>query len=239
VAAVVFALLGGATACRGGVTAEDGAPRPDRSLTTREAEDLAVVRFGNFRAGSVLGSISAPGAQPLDAQVLLDFRRSLGIAVDRGAGRPALLAWDGAHVWVSLDPVGDPFHGTVPPASHWTGAALNRKNPVDLFLALVLELASDRPENPQLLQQSTARYLRTESVGGQRLRIFSGPRAAGDSVGGSRTTFWLDPDGQLVRFTAALGGDRPFVLTLDRDEKNVRMSNVIERLSSRRGVVQR
>lgn len=228
---MVLALLGVATACRGDGTPATRAAQRARALTAAEAEALAVVRFGNYRAGSVRGSISAPGPEPLDAEVLIDFRRHLGFAVDRGSARPAQLAWDGDRVWVSVDAVRDPFHGEAPAAARWRSAPLNATNPVDLFLALVLKLGSDRPENPQLLQQSTARYLRAASVDGHRVRVFSGPREAGASGSGSRTTYWVDRAGRLVRFEAVLGTGAPFVLELDPDERDVRMSDVVEQLS--------
>jgi len=89
---------------------------------------------------------------------------------------------------------------------------------LDAVFLLLLSVASPDPDNPQLLAQTDAAYLGTEIVGGQTATVFTGPTsdAASDSAtttssvppstdASSRITYWVAPDGRLLRLRAAVG----------------------------------
>lgn len=63
-------------------------------------------------------------------------------------------------------------------------------------LQLVFSLASDRPENEQLLRQSGARYLGDARVGETPTSVFRLPSGAQDT---GRSRLWVDADGDIKR----------------------------------------
>ncbi|SDM76195.1 hypothetical protein [Allokutzneria albata] len=200
-----------AVALLSGCTAE---PRP---LSAVEAERLAMIRYTAYEA-KILGvraRVPAPGgALVLDGRV--DVAEHVGYATLRTEGRDddasaGLLQW-------SLGKVA--FNGTrsaapvdPPPVEGWQLRPMQTSgSELDGVLRLVLNLGSDRPENAQLLQQSTARWVGSEDVRGKRVDVFEGPRASG---GGSRLKYWVDGDGRLHRVQARMGENQePAVVDL-------------------------
>ena len=89
---------------------------------------------------------------------------------------------------------------------------------------LTLNLGTDRPENPALLQQSGARLLRTEGSGKTKTWVISGPGSEnadgnGPSASASpssqaKTTYWVDTTGHLQKFAGDLGG-RTATITIE------------------------
>lgn len=69
--------------------------------------------------------------------------------------------------------------------------------PTDRLLLMVLNLASDRPENPQLLRRNQAHWMRSDTRDGIAVEVYRGPRPG-------RTFYWVSADGLLRRFEAAL-----------------------------------
>ena len=215
--AVVFVLHSA-----GGKKPSATGPRP---LTGDQADRLAVSRFLDYQAKGVRFSTTVPTAQgslPLAGDI--DFRRHLGYAATRldagGREQTAVLQWNGTTVQTWLD-AGD---GLAPPARLPSAKPTGRRivaasSGLDTLLVLLLDLGADRPDNAQLLQQSDARWLRTDTVDGQRVDVIRGPSpaaasagAGGSSAAGSSATaptggteYWIDATGRLLRFSATIG----------------------------------
>ncbi|MFB9908722.1 hypothetical protein [Allokutzneria oryzae] len=187
-----------------------GEPEP-RALSTVEAERLALFRYTAYES-KVLGvhaRVPAPGgALVLDGRV--DVAEHVGYVTLRTEGRDddasaGLLQWgatavafNGTRSAAPIDP---------PPAEGWrlrpiqpTGSEL------DGVLRMLLNLGADRPENAQLLQQSSARWVGSEELGGRRVDVFEGPKPSTATQGGpSRLRYWVDGDGRLHRVQARMG----------------------------------
>lgn len=186
-------------------------------LSSEQAQALAVVRFNNYSAGVIRAEIEAAGAVEMDADVLVDLRAGAAYgtyaATDPATSEPVA---SGVIAW-SLEMVGtaegdDPAQ--VPKATAWTQRAMDPTQPLDVALALALQLGVDRPENPVLLQQSSARLLRTEGSGDDRLWVITGPGSA-DGKTASRTTYWVDTTGHLDRMEAQVGSGEPVQIELE------------------------
>lgn len=186
-----------------------GRPEP-HPLTAEEAERLALVRYLNHEAGltAVRATIpSGAGTLVLDGRV--DFVDHLGHAVLTTEGREddasaGILQWNPRLVAFRQ---GRGQHATDPlPPDGWRLRTIESTgSELDVVLLLLLNIANDRPDNPQLLRQSTARWLRTDSVGDVPVDVFTGPAEAGRTA---RLAYWVDQEGKLRRLTARLG-ERP------------------------------
>lgn len=198
------------------------APDAERRLSGAEAELLALTRFRLHQERTVPVRLEWPGPEEADVDATLDLRsgQAWGAATwaDGGESRPPrLIAWSTRTV--ATAPRGD--DGAAAPAGPaWTTRALSTGVPQDLFFLLALSLGTDRPENPVLLRQGSARFLRRDEVAGRPVTVFSGPRPAdeGDDAAGSRTRYWVDDDGALQRFEAYLGDARGDLARLTRGE---------------------
>ncbi|SDX09178.1 hypothetical protein SAMN05421504_102282 [Amycolatopsis xylanica] len=192
------------------------APQP-RSLSTGEAERLALVRFTNYTAKSAkfLADIPSPGGKLL-LTGRVDFVDHLGYAAMRTEGRddPAsagLLQWNLSRLAYLTNPATEPVDP--PPDGDWQIRPFQEAgSEIDGALRLLVNLAADRPDNAQLLQQSSARWLRKDNVGGVGVDVLEGPQQAGKtpSADGARVRYWVDADGRLKRIEARLGDQREF-----------------------------
>ncbi|MFD9740858.1 hypothetical protein [Umezawaea sp. NPDC059074] len=194
-----------------------GGPPDPRALSDTEAERLALVRFTNYTAKNArfTASVPSPGGT-----LLLTGRGGIGAPhgePSRGTdGRvdgastglvqwnPARLAYHGADAPEPIDPA---------PTEGWQVRAMRRTgSELDGALRLLVDLAADRPENPQLLRQSTARWLRSDTVDGVAVDVLEGPAA-----GESRLRYWVDADGRLRRVEARLGDRQDYAVFDLRD----------------------
>lgn len=197
--ALVMSLV---VACGQGTPEDD--PRP---LTGPEAELLAAVRFNLHQQGTVPVTMYWPGSPSLTIEATLDLDAGLAYgtmtseAEDGAAAVTSVVGWTLDGTAAAVAPEG---RSEVPDLEDWVVRPLSTDNRQDIFLSLALTLGSDRPENPLLLRQSSARHLRADRVDGVDVAVFQGPRPAGDD-GSSRTRFWIDGEGQLRRFEAYLG----------------------------------
>ena len=64
----------------------------------------------------------------------------------------------------------------------------------------MLDLGSDRPENPLLLQQDGAQWLRSDSVDGAPVDVFT-------ATADGNARYWVDHDGLMQRAEVLVGGD--------------------------------
>ena len=186
-------------------------PRP---LTTEEAQRLAVVRFNNYDTGTrtITGTLTDGQVQvALSGWVDWIDHIGYGLAVPAPVGTgvdpggPLLLRWTLGDV-AQLDATGMASAPFPVPTTGWDNQALTAG---DSFLAagmlVLMNLGSDRPENPQLLAQSTSRWLRADTVGGVAVDVMTGPSdATGKSGEGIR--YWVDATGVLRRLEVQLGG---------------------------------
>jgi hypothetical protein len=198
-----------------------------RPLTSDEAQRLAIMRFTNFntRVRTVQFEVTDAGTR-YAVNGWVDFEAGLGYAgvqdvrSDAGQG-PVLLAWSEQTI-SSHEPVGDDAVPLPPPDiatdnEAWTSSALSpAESRLHAALAVLLAAGSDRPDNPLLLQQTDARWLRSDEVNGVPVDVVLGPThdeahdpatstAAPD---GSDATlrYWIDDDGLLLRMEIRLGG---------------------------------
>ncbi|WP_086665933.1 hypothetical protein [Lentzea kentuckyensis] len=192
-----------------------GATPDPRPLSIPEAERLALVRFSNYTTGvsAFTASIPSPGGKlVLDGRV--DFVNHHGYAGMRTDGRSdefaqGLLQWNLGRMAFAMTPstkAVDPL-----PLVDWQVRELQeRGSELDGALRLLVNLGSDRPENSQLLLQSSARWLRADKIGDTAVDVFEGPRQK--DATDSRLRYWLDADGKLRRLEAKLGNQEEFAV---------------------------
>lgn len=196
------------------LTACGSTPDP-RPLSIPEAERLALVRFSNYTTGvsAFTASVPSPGGKLLlDGRV--DFVNHLGYAGMRTDGRSdeasqGLVQWNLGRMAFAMTPstkAVDPV-----PVVDWQVRNLQeRGSELDGALRLLVNLGSDRPENSQLLLQSSARWLRPDKIGDTAVDVFEGPRQK--DATDSRLRYWLDADGKLRRLEAKLGNQEEFAV---------------------------
>jgi hypothetical protein len=213
IALTLLILLGG-TACTQDKPPVTASATTAPALTTPQAELLALTRFANYRRGAAQVRADIP-VQGHSARLTgrLDWRRGTGLAILQGTGGVLehgrhLLRWDRTTVSIQYDwtdPL--PAHS---PRDGWTRRTLTtRTSTIDASLLLLLNLASDRPDNAQLLLHSGARRLGRENVAGVPVTVFAGPSSASSGAARTapgRTRYWIDADGGLRRFSARPGG---------------------------------
>ena len=189
----------------------DAAPTAT-GLSSEQAERLAVSRFRNFDAGVRSVTVEIPGTTSGTLVVTgwFDYAAVAGYAAVTADGEPAGL------IWWSHDTIatrsGQVDAALPAPIDGWQSGPLDASaTPLANALALVAALGADRPENPQLLAQSDALFLRDDEVDGERVEVFAGPSS--DEAGAastpleSRSHYWVDPTGVLLRFDAANGAE--------------------------------
>lgn len=225
-AVLAVALAIGAAGC----TATDATPETAatatgaRPLTTDESQRLAAMRFQNFDAGTrAIETEVIDSGTRYTVTGWVDFTTELGYGrIEGGAPEATLLAW--THAGISTHD-GAPADGSVPlpppatadGAQGWTSSMLEPEaSRLHSLLAVVLHAGSERPDNPLLLQQTDARWLRTDTLDGLTLDVMSAPTAdvvyipeesgaAGDGSD-SPLRYWLDERGTLHRMEVRLGG---------------------------------
>jgi hypothetical protein len=210
-----------------GPTAADGS----RPLSQDEANRLAVVLFKNYDAG--VRQISVRLAEQNSTLTLagwMDFAGHRGYvrAVGTADASLGLIGWDAHRVATkpTAGTVADHLPPLPPPAAGWTADKLvASSDPLGTVLIVLVNLGRDRPENPQLLVQSDARWLRSDTVDGRRVDVIVGPASStvaaptpatsgtaastaaaavpSSSTGPAyqtRPRYWIDSTGVLVRF---------------------------------------
>lgn len=196
-----------AAACTGGgePAAEEGTARP---VTVAESERLASVRFRNFDAGS--REITARYTDQGHEVVLegwVDYTTHTGYGLVSADGRPSdRIVWDGRLIATTPgDQLGEP------PVSldGWQAGTLEPdSSALAVVLAVLAGLGADRPENPLLIRQGGALWLREDTAGERQVTVFAGPteqpRAGGtDDDAGIR--YWIDETGLAHRVDVRLG----------------------------------
>jgi hypothetical protein len=205
----------------GGCSPDATATVAERPLSTEEAQLLAVARFKNFDAGTRSVSFEIRDAgHALSLEGWFDYATGIGFAALSDGGEPnSLITWE-EHVLAVHAPEGATAALPAPGVAETIDGSW-RTGPLDptasaLHAALILveELGSTRPENPLLLQQGGALWLREDSVAGATVAVFAGPTglatasgSASASPAASRVHYWVDSTGLLLRVEVLLGAD--------------------------------
>jgi hypothetical protein len=207
-----------------GVSACSSSPSPDpsassqaagSSLSTEQAQRLAIFRFNNFDSGVRAVSFSIPGAQPVQFSGWIDYAAGAGYgfasttvdgAADTGLLRftPHTLGYQATALTEAPLPV---------PADGWQDNALDPStSTLSNVVAVPLGLGNDRPDNPQLLQQTDAAWLRSDEVSGVPVDVFAGPTSdapatAAPSNAPATIRYWIDGTGHLLKAEIPLEGE--------------------------------
>ncbi|MGE7384264.1 hypothetical protein ACQKM2_02005 [Streptomyces sp. NPDC004126] len=189
----------------------DAAGSGPRRLTAEEADRLALARFATYRRGTGNITVTIPTrGRTLHLSGRIDWRRHTGYATLRTDDHPPttqLVRWNLTRLRTHPATTGPlPEH---PPADGWQERPLERlSSTLDTVLLLLLNLSADRPDNAQLLTNSTARRLGEERIGTTPVMVVSGPAPAGRAPNSpGNTRYWIDATGNLLRFTARPGGE--------------------------------
>jgi hypothetical protein len=201
-ALVAAACSGGREPDRSATTSTEAEPR---AITATEAERLAVVRFRNYDAGtrSVHAAYDDDG-HDVELEGHFDYTTHTGYAIVSIDGtRSDAIVWDGRTVAIAPDDC-DCRAGEPPSTvAGWTPGTLDAtRSKLESLLAVLAMLGADRPENPLLLAESGAQWLRDDSVAGEPVTVFAGPPADGGSAG---LRYWIDDTGLALRIEARLG----------------------------------
>ena len=189
VAVVLAVALGGCTA-----PTATGA----RGITESEADRLADALYTNFQDGGAsftLSALTTTGATiAIDGDI--DFTKGAGRADFTSTGSDASLvevAWLGDTVLESIPTLVQLADAGGQGGFTWVARAADPQTyEVDAQLAIVRALGSEVRENPQLVRQSGARWLRSDTLRGVAVDVFQY---------GKNTKYWLAKDGsQLLRF---------------------------------------
>lgn len=179
-------------------------------LTQDQAELLALTRFTNYdhRLVAFRGRVpSAAGTLELAGRI--DYVSGVGYGTLRtdggtGYGSAGVLQWTGRALafLAGATQAGDP-----PPDGHWQLRPIQaHAGELDTALVLLLSLGNDRPDNAQLLRQSGARWLRSDTVDGTTVDVFEGTRVEGRRDGSApRLRYWVAGSGDLRRVEARIG----------------------------------
>lgn len=185
-----------------------------RALTAEEADQLAITRFNNYDRGTAPFRLQVEdGGSTYVLEGRVDFRGHVGFAAVEvnGTAAPAWLQWT-----FKEKAVHDASAATLPeapPTGGWQLGVMTEKSALDVALALLLNLAADRPENPMLLRQNGAEWHGSEEIDGVELDKFTGPGS--DSRPSDRITYYVDDDGRLHRVLARVPSSaQPAVITL-------------------------
>jgi hypothetical protein len=191
-------------------------PAPDadaaRPVTDEESQTLALVRFNNFDAGArrMTATLEDRG-HDLGLDGWVDYTTHTGLAVLSVDGAPDReVAWNGAYVATRPTTVGGAPDAPVD-LDGWDATELDAQAaPLQALLIVLASLGADRPENPLLLQQGGALWLRNDSIGDRPVSVFAGPHDAAVVAGAidpdaSSVRYWVDEDGLMLRVEVRLG----------------------------------
>lgn len=181
-------------------------PDQPAGLTSEQAERLAVTRFRNFDAGVRAITIAVPTTEvgAIELTGWFDYTQGVGYGAIAGGGT----VWWSADTVAFRDVMGAGAELPLP-ADQWVVYPLDAtSNPLAAALALVAELGADRPDNPQLLAQSDAAFIRDDEVSDTAVEVFAGPSASASTESSDisiRARYWLDDTGLMLRFESPKG----------------------------------
>ncbi|WP_374947513.1 hypothetical protein [Agreia sp.] len=207
-AAAAVALAIAVAGCSAQPTPNASGARP---LTTEEAQRLAIARFTNYDEGVRSITAEVPGDPNVELAGWVDFaeHRGYAAAATDGAavGSAGLFGFTGDTIAVRE---GAEDGAVLPiPADGWVTDSLDATaSSLQNLFVIALSLGSDRPDNPQLLQQSDALWLRSDEIDGTPVDVIAGPTSdtpatAAASEDDATVRYWLDTDGRMLRLEVA------------------------------------
>jgi hypothetical protein len=181
------------------------------TMTVAQADHLALARFTEYQLGaSTIQALVPISGQSFTITGRIDWRAHRALAVITPTNTPSapasatqLLLW--TPNWLAVHGTWKGPAPTTPPPDGWTPRPWQPGAELDTVLRLILDLAAARPENAQLLRQSGAIALRTDTVGTRPVTVYQGPPSADGT--GSHTRYWIADDNTLLRFEARAGTD--------------------------------
>lgn len=191
------------TACSGGAepAATESAVRP---VTVAESERLASVRFRNFDAGSrkVTATYTDQGHE-VALEGWYDYTTHTGYGLVSADGVPSdRVVWDGR---ILATTAGDHLGEPVTSLEGWQAGRLDAgTSPLAVVLTVLAGLGADRPENPLLIRQGGALWLREDTAGEQEVTVFAGPTDGADPDAAG-LHYWVDQSGLAHRVDVRLG----------------------------------
>lgn len=200
-AGVLLGLVLSLTGCGDSDEATGGPHR----VTTAESEVLATTRFRNFDAGTrtISTEINVDG-QLVNLSGWVDYADGIGYGIVTGETTPTtLLRWK--HSTVAIQTTFETVAPLPMPTTGWEARALDPSLSVlDATLKVILELGDDRPENPLLLRQQGATWLRTDTVADTPVTVYAAPASTEVSDGAvdpdaSDLRVWVDDTGLMLR----------------------------------------
>lgn len=189
-----------------------------RSVSTEEAERLAVARFNNYDQGILDFTASLTDAESsMWIEGRIDFKEHVGygnLMIDEEVPSFALLQWNAGTV-AALGAGSQELPIQPPDDQEWQARTLDTEaSSLDLTLALLLGSGSDRPENPVLLRQNGAQWWGKDEVNGTVVDVFSGPGE--DSTPSDSLLYFVDAEGTLHRMVIkSPNGGEGIVLEFD------------------------
>ncbi|QEO09241.1 hypothetical protein [Protaetiibacter larvae] len=207
-AVLVCLALAGCTAA----PAPDPEPTP-RPVSSEEAQLLAIARFTNYDRGSrPFSTVVLEDGVQLTLTGWVDYGAHLGFATVAGDFAPQALLWTDTTVGIRAgepDPDGNPVLPIPDLADQgWQSHRLDgTASDLELLLTTIGNLGSDRPDNPLLLQQSGAFWLRADTLDGTAVTVFASPpsdQPADDAdtaptADDSPLRLWVDAHGLILR----------------------------------------
>lgn len=191
-----------------------------RSINDSEAQMIAALRVRN-RADGVSGVRTAVPFQggKMAVRGWIDWKRPLAYLAVFGP-RPTLVQAMPGVIAVREGPFAGDRPPAEPPQDGWVLRELATGKPsttVDAVVMALLLLTSDRPDNPLLIRQQGARWLRSDETGDRDVQVFLGPRGkTGGGAGDIR--YWLDSGGRLQTMEFTPGTRQVVRIDFDRSD---------------------
>ena len=194
-----------------GSGAVDSAATPGTALTAGQASRLARILFNNYedKGASFVADVPFGAGTTFTLSGDVDWTKHEGSAtLHTDYQDPAetdtdlQLAWDVNGVYTHLDKPEGQFE--------WVGSVVDTSVPLHQVLLLIDKVSSTKAENPLLVRQSGATFLRKERVGSVDAEVFRY---------GDNTTYWVDPKAaRMLKVSAQFKsvGNGPVVVTFSR-----------------------
>ncbi|HNJ96784.1 MAG TPA: hypothetical protein PLV13_01565 [Ilumatobacteraceae bacterium] len=182
-----------------GACSDDGDTSPTTApLTLDQATDIATALSDNLADGGAVFQMSTPSDLPgggtIQLSGVVDWEHHMGHALVVGAGSEANVVevyWNEQAMLERRSDMGVLVAVAGPGVDYVLRPPdLNRR--LDQLIGIIAGLAGTQPDNPLLVQQEAgSAYLRDDELRGVKVQVLRF---------GERSVFWLDADGNMLRF---------------------------------------
>lgn len=170
----------------------------ERPVTPDEADRLAEMLFDTYDAGGFTYLLTAQVSQGETVQLegAVDFTTGVGWAnvTASAADAPvAAIVFDGTTMLENIPSLTDALTELGEPAADWVARDFDSSaSDLDALAGIVMGLGTAQRDNPELIQQGSTRWLRSDTLRDTKVDVFEySPQAR----------FWLEKDGtRLLRF---------------------------------------